>query len=133
MLAAKNAYEALDTHDGRDFLLLFRAHHINIRGFPTGFGFTYRPPADFLSLHCLGLEAKAEESLVSDLRSLVIFAKDESGDLRLYLYHKSFSDFLEEESRAKELFVPAARVHAHIAKCFMQHVIDCQLDFDSGA
>lgn len=41
------------------------------------------------------------------------------GDLRLHPYHKSFADFLEELSRAKDLFAPESRVCAHsqIASC----------------
>ena len=128
---AKNAYEAVDTHHGRDFLLLFRAHHISVTGFLPG-SFNVYYPADVLSA-LLGLEARAEESLISDLRSLMALEKDVDGELRLRLYHKSFSDFLEEESRSKDLFVPEARVFLHIAKCFMQHIVVCPLDFDSGA
>jgi hypothetical protein len=39
---------------------------------------------------------------------------------------------LEEKSRAKDLFVPEARVHAHFAKCFMRHIIQYELDINSG-
>ena len=80
----------------------------------------------------LGLEARAEDILFSDLRSLVTL-EDDGSDLRLRLYHKSFSDFLQEKSRAKELFVPESRVFTHLSKCFMQHIIECPLDFDSRA
>ncbi|KAJ2929527.1 hypothetical protein H1R20_g7548, partial [Candolleomyces eurysporus] len=44
--AAKKAYEAVDTHHGRDFLLLFRAHHINHSGIKSN-ATTYRHPASF--------------------------------------------------------------------------------------
>ena len=132
MLTAKNAYEAVDTYRGRDFLLLFRAHQINIAGFTVYTSSTARLSADQFSA-LLGLEARAEESLISDLRSLMCLQKDINGKLCLHLYHKSFSDFLEDESRAKDLFVPEARVYTHLAKCFMQQIIDCRLDFDSGA
>ncbi|RXW15558.1 hypothetical protein EST38_g10294 [Candolleomyces aberdarensis] len=131
LLAAKSAYEAVDTHLGRDFLLLFRAHHIGITGFRFNPGPTMiSPSADILSA-LLCLEATAEEVLVSDLRSLVAFETDERGDLCLRLYHKSFSDFLEEESRAKDLFVSQSRVYAHLAKCCMQLIVECPLEFDS--
>ncbi|RXW16678.1 hypothetical protein EST38_g9174 [Candolleomyces aberdarensis] len=129
LLAAKNAYEAVDTHHGRDFLLLFRAQHINISGI-RAHGRMLEQSATFLSSRWLGLEARAEESLVSDLHSLVALERN-GVYLSLRLYHKSFSDFLEGESRSKDLFVPEARVYAHIAKCFMQHIIDYPLDFDS--
>jgi hypothetical protein len=58
---------------------------------------------------------------------------DEYGHFGLHFYHKSFSDFLEEPSRAKNLFVPLSRVYMHLAKCCMQHIIECPLDFDSRA
>ena len=131
LLAAKKAYEAVDSHHSRDFLLLFRVHHIGVTGFDLG-GFGRMPGADVLSA-MLCLEARAEETLISDLRSLVALKTDGSGDLRLHLHHKSFSDFLEEPSRAKDLFVPKSRVYTHLAKCFMQHIIECPLDFDSRA
>ncbi|KAJ2917312.1 hypothetical protein MD484_g3118, partial [Candolleomyces efflorescens] len=131
--AAKEAYEAVDTHRGRDFLLLFRVHHTNISKFRlySSILFSYNPsyPADCLSA-LLCLEPQAEETLVSDLRSLAALEKDEHGDLCLRLYHKSFSDFLEEPSRAKDLFVPESRVYMHLARCLMQLIIKCPLDFD---
>ncbi|KAJ2917865.1 hypothetical protein MD484_g2598, partial [Candolleomyces efflorescens] len=130
LLSAKQAYEAIDSHDGRNFLLLLRAHHININGFNI-YHDKHRLSANNLSERWLGLEARAEEILISDLHSLVAIKKDTSGSHHLHLYHKSFSDFLEEESRAKDLFVPEVLVHAHIAKCFMQRINGCQLDFHS--
>ncbi|RXW18416.1 hypothetical protein EST38_g7433 [Candolleomyces aberdarensis] len=132
LLAAKNAYEAIDSHHERDFLLLFRAHHINIRGFQL-YGIRWCQSADFFSMHSLGLEARAEESLISDLRSLVVLGTrlDIPDFIVLRLYHKSFSDFLEEESRAKDLFVPEARIRTYLAKCFMQRIIEWRLDIDS--
>ncbi|KAJ2925562.1 hypothetical protein H1R20_g11534, partial [Candolleomyces eurysporus] len=133
LLAAKNAYEAVDTHHGRDFLILFRAHHINAAGFQlmaTIWG-AWCFPADTLSA-LLGLETGSEEYLFSDLRSLVTLKKsNDVGKFRLHLYHKSFSDFLREKSRAKDLFVPDSRVHTHLARCFNQQIIECPLDFDS--
>ncbi|RXW19269.1 hypothetical protein EST38_g6582 [Candolleomyces aberdarensis] len=128
---AKKAYEAVDTHLGRDFLLLFRAHHMNVATFeiPSA-GATLVFSLDVLSA-LLGLEARAEDVLFSDLRSLVTLEKDGDGDLDLRLYHKSFSDFLKEASRAKELFVPESRVCTHLSKRCMQLIIECPLDFDS--
>jgi hypothetical protein len=129
LLAAKDTYEAVDTHHGRDFLLLLRAHHVNIKGFDIDIKMY---PADLLS-SLLNLEPQAEEALISDLRSLVALEPDENSYLRLRLYHKSFTDFLEEPSRAKDLFVPESRVYTHLAKCCMQYIIECPLDFDSRA
>jgi hypothetical protein len=126
LLAAKNAYEAIDTHHGRDFLLLFRVYQIR----------SQFVSADTLTV-ALGMEARGEENLVSDLHSLV-FLKTETdvdhNDITLMLYHKSFSDFLEEESRAMDLFVPASRVNTHLAKCYLQRTTELwPLNVDSGA
>jgi hypothetical protein len=133
--AAKDTYEAVDTHHGRDFLLLFRVHHTGITGFRfrdldgRGVGFS----ADVLSA-LLCLEHRAEQALISDLRSLVALEADRNdGDVSLRLYHKSFSDFLEEPSRAKDLFVPESRVYTHLAMCLMRYIVECPLDFDSRA
>jgi hypothetical protein len=135
LLAAKNAYEAVDSHHGRDFLLLLRAYHIEIAGFRHGQG--VRPiglSADILSA-LLSLEERAEETLISDLRCLVTLKpeNEKENELHLHLYHKSFSDFLEEPSRAKDLFIQESRVYTHLAKCLMQHIIQCPLDFDYRA
>ncbi|KAJ2930614.1 hypothetical protein H1R20_g6485, partial [Candolleomyces eurysporus] len=132
LLAAKNAYEAVDSHHERDFLLLFRVHHVGVTGFRLKCRQTTmtRPPAGLISA-LLGLETRAEETLISDLHSLVALETGRGGDLPLRLYHKSFSDFLEEESRAKDLFVPEDRVYTHLAKCSMRHIAECPLDFDS--
>ena len=129
LLNAKEAYEAVDAHSGRDFLLLFRVYHVNVSGFQLGSGFTSQYPPDRLSA-LLRLEPQAEETLVSDLRSLVALETDEHDEAPLRLYHKSFSDFFEEESRAKDLFVPPSRVYTHLAKCCMQHILECPLFLD---
>lgn len=128
---AKNAYEAIDTHHGRDFLLLFMAYHINATGFLLA-SELISIPMDVLSA-LLGLEARAEDNLLSDLHSLVALETLNNSDSRLRLYHKSFSDFLQEPSRAKELFVPNHRIYTHLAKCLMQHIVGCPLDFHSRA
>ncbi|RXW12277.1 hypothetical protein EST38_g13577 [Candolleomyces aberdarensis] len=130
LLAAKNAYEAVDTHSGHDFLLLFNAHHLNAIGILIG-SFSLSFTADSFSV-MLGLEAGAEENLITDLRSLVTLEMDmHLPRSRLHMYHKSFSDFLEVESRAKDLFVPRSRVYTRLAKCCLQHIVECPLDFDS--
>jgi hypothetical protein len=129
LLAAKDAYEAVDTNHGRDFLLLFGAHHLNAANSLFGPRDSKTFPADLLSA-LLCLEPRAEESLISDLRSLVTLETDEDGSLCLRLYHKSLSDFLEAEGRAKDLFVSRSRVETHFAKCLLQHIIECPLDFD---
>jgi hypothetical protein len=131
---AKNAYEAVDSHHGRDFLLLFRMYHMEVPGFALGVTEAYPASiaADVLSA-LLSLEPQGEETLISDLRCLVAFKPGGWQKLHLHLYHKSFSDFLEEPSRAKVLFVPESRVYTHLAKCLMQYIIKCPLDLDSRA
>ncbi|RXW14710.1 hypothetical protein EST38_g11146 [Candolleomyces aberdarensis] len=42
----------------------------------------------------------------------------------LRLLYKSFSDFLDQESRAKDLFVPLTRVYEHLAKCYLLNTIE---------
>ncbi|RXW14463.1 hypothetical protein EST38_g11393 [Candolleomyces aberdarensis] len=121
LLNAKEAYEAVDTHRGRDFLLLFRIYQLNSS---QDLSFTVSP--DILN-SVLDLESNATQILISDLRSLVTL---ECGS-RLREYHKSFYDFLDEDSRAKDLFVPIAHVYAHLAKCQMQNIMKYTLELDS--
>jgi hypothetical protein len=132
LLTAKNAYEAVDSHHGRDFLLLFRTHHVGSSGFDLDNGFGFHGSADALSA-LLCLKAGAEETLISDLRSLVTLETDPDGNSNLHLYHKSFSDFLEEPSRAKDLFVPESRVYMHLTECLMQHILQSPFKSDSSA
>ncbi|RXW20270.1 hypothetical protein EST38_g5578 [Candolleomyces aberdarensis] len=89
-------------------------------------------PLDNLNL-MLNLGTEAEELLLSDLRSLVGFEKDAAtgASHSRRLYHKSFADYLYEESRSKDLFAPRARVYEHLAKCFLQHIVECPLEPDS--
>jgi hypothetical protein len=113
LLDVKNAYEAVDSHHGRDFLLLLRTYHVEVPGFMLHpkVAYSVNFVADVLSV-LLSLEPQGEETLISDLRCLVAFKPGVWEDqLRLHLYHKSFSDFLEEPSRAKDLFVPESRVY----------------------
>ncbi|KAJ2915492.1 hypothetical protein MD484_g4894, partial [Candolleomyces efflorescens] len=122
--AAKLAYEAVDTHSSRDFLLLFRAYHINATR-----GFAQIPSNKTSQLsneeldYYLQLESGAHQAVVSDLWSLVAIRRRRSSSSALHIYHKSFSDFLNEPTRSKELFVPESRVHGHLAKCFMESII----------
>ncbi|RXW21225.1 hypothetical protein EST38_g4639 [Candolleomyces aberdarensis] len=125
---AKNAYEAVDTNGDRDFLLLLRTHHLNISAKHWNWSF----PANVLST-VLGLGAGGEEDLISDLCSLLTLEKGDSGDLTLRLYHKSFSDFLQEESRAKALFVPLSRLYTNLKSCCLQKIWERPLDLDSCA
>ncbi|KAJ2931815.1 hypothetical protein H1R20_g5276, partial [Candolleomyces eurysporus] len=118
---AKEGYEAVDAHSGRDFLLLFRLFCLNVRSNLSSLGETYAP--DLLSA-VLDLESNALEILTLDLRSLVYLKEDVSGAVVLIEYHKSLiSDFMNEPSRAKDLFVPGSRVDTHLAKCCMQTII----------
>ncbi|RXW17514.1 hypothetical protein EST38_g8339 [Candolleomyces aberdarensis] len=114
---AKKAYEAVDAHSGRDFLLLFRTFHMDASNA------LIIPDPSYLSL-LLNLESGALEILTLDLRSLVYFKDNELGTNMLNEYHKSFSDFVNKESRAKDLFVPESRVYTHLAKFGMQFIIE---------
>jgi hypothetical protein len=81
LVAAKSAYEAVDSHHGRNFLLLFRAHQMNITGYQLTvfYNVTIRSSANIFSA-LLHLEARAEETLISELRSLVALEPDMDGD-----------------------------------------------------
>ncbi|RXW15602.1 hypothetical protein EST38_g10259 [Candolleomyces aberdarensis] len=109
---AKEAYEAVDAHSGRDFLLL-----LNMVRFDLG---VFRDLLNAL----LNLEHNALEILTLDLRSLLYLREDKSGTMDVASYHKSLFDFMAEENRAKDLYVPASRVYAHVTKCYMQHIIE---------
>ncbi|KAJ2925274.1 hypothetical protein H1R20_g11817, partial [Candolleomyces eurysporus] len=112
LLSAKEAYEAVDTHSGRDFLLLFRILLLEVS----------RIGADSL-IAILHLESNDLEILISDLRSLMDLRKTNSY-MDLTVYHKSLRDFAGQESRARELLVPEARAYAHLAKCAMRYIIE---------
>lgn len=125
--AAKEAYEAIDTHSGRDFVLLVRILQMDaVTQLVSGGG---RTPVDTFSL-LLGLESNAVELLISDLHSIITLEKNRANRSILRLYHQSFSDFLDEKSRAKDLYVPVEHVWAHFAKCCMQFIAGCQLNLD---
>ncbi|KAJ2926049.1 hypothetical protein H1R20_g11043, partial [Candolleomyces eurysporus] len=126
LLAAKNAYEAVDTHRGRDFSLLFEIIHYQTSG-----NALVSIPANTLSA-LLGIEARGAENLISDLHSLVTLRTNRDGDLVLEVYHKSFDDFLIEKSRAKDFFVSGFHISLHLSKCCLQRILEwCPLDLDS--
>ncbi|KAJ2935784.1 hypothetical protein H1R20_g1312, partial [Candolleomyces eurysporus] len=117
LLNAKEAYEAVDTHSGHDFLLLLKVFHMKATG-----------AFDLFHHHhiyeLLNLENNLLDVLALDLHSLVYLEEDEPGTMELNMYHKSFSDFMYEESRAKDLFVPYSRIYTHIAKCCTQRILE---------
>ncbi|RXW17991.1 hypothetical protein EST38_g7859 [Candolleomyces aberdarensis] len=120
--SAKEAYEAVDTHSERDFLLLFRMFHLDDReGLYNSQSGSNHIGADSLC-PLLNLESDALEILTMDLRSLVCL-KERSGTMELVEYHKSLSDFMSQPSRAKDLFVPEPRIYTHLVKCYMQWII----------
>ncbi|RXW19349.1 hypothetical protein EST38_g6517 [Candolleomyces aberdarensis] len=120
LLNAKESYEAVDAHSGRDFLLLFRTFCLG----ENVLLLYINPRACNRLSSLLNLESNASEILTLDLRSLVYLKENESGTMEFTEYHKSFSDFMYEESRAKDLFVPNSRVWTHLGKCCMQHIME---------
>ncbi|RXW12810.1 hypothetical protein EST38_g13040, partial [Candolleomyces aberdarensis] len=116
-----------DGSDGEHFLLLVRIYHINCSS-----GFTFSEPWNILGPRIeyrfetlnaiLGLEDTGHELLLSDLGSLMTLNSNE-----LHVYHESFSDFLDLESRSKNLFVPSPHAYTHITKRLLQHIIDYSL------
>ncbi|KAJ2912598.1 hypothetical protein MD484_g7818, partial [Candolleomyces efflorescens] len=124
LLNAKNMYEAIDTHCGRDFLLLFNIHHTNATTGLVRVGDWGGMSKDEV-VQYLGLESDSLEILISDLHSLVSIQTAPSGSQNLYLgiHHKSLSDFLNTESRAKDLFVSRGRVYEHLIRGCLQHTL----------
>jgi hypothetical protein len=126
LLNAKNVYEAIDTHSGRDFLLLFKIHHINsVYGLLQGSNiWVISQCSKDVVARCLDLEPESLEILISDLHSLVSIQKASSSpNSYLRVHHKSFSGFLDAKSRAKDLFVSPSRVYEHLARCCLLHII----------
>ncbi|KAJ2926404.1 hypothetical protein H1R20_g10694, partial [Candolleomyces eurysporus] len=131
---AKSAYEAVDTNEKHDFLLLLNAHAANVYGPDT-------VSVDVFD-RVLGLGNKTHELLISDLHSLVTTkvtkpGEGENSQTKLHFYHKSFLDFMDAEERAKDLYVNPERVHAHVAACCVKHIRDYSSRFvppstDSG-
>ncbi|RXW15603.1 hypothetical protein EST38_g10258 [Candolleomyces aberdarensis] len=122
LLNAKEAYEAIDTHHGRDFLLLFRIYQLDAMGwllslFNPKFGHR-------IANAVLDLESNALEILTLDLRSLVYLKENELSTSCLAVYHKSLYDFMDQASRARELYIPKARVYTHLVKCCMERIIE---------
>ncbi|KAJ2919437.1 hypothetical protein MD484_g1004, partial [Candolleomyces efflorescens] len=119
---AKESYEAVDTNRGRNFLLLLKAHQMNSDGRVGGLWF-----ADLFD-EILGLENGAHEDLAFDLHSLVAFHHNTTSDgsvsyLEMRFYHRSFSEFMDSETRAKSLFVPEILVKEYVLEVTL-HGID---------
>ncbi|KAJ2924210.1 hypothetical protein H1R20_g12892, partial [Candolleomyces eurysporus] len=117
--AAKESYEAVDSRRGRNFLLLLRAYQIN---FGALAGPWWSAP-EFDEI--LDLERNAHEVLVSDLHSLVVFHQL-PGSLRasmvMHFYHRSFSEFLDSETRSKNLFITELQVKAYVPETSVQRI-----------
>jgi hypothetical protein len=123
LLSAKEAYEAVDTHSGRDFLLLLKIYLLDLNSSDLEYGGEHTGSDVVTAL--LNLETDALEILTLDLRSLVYLEEDKPGSRsHLAPYHKSLYDFMDEKSRAKDLFVPLAPICTHLAKCCMQRIIE---------
>jgi hypothetical protein len=125
LMSAKEAYEAVDTHSGRDFLLLLKIYLLDLASsLPPDWEYGGDRTGSDVVTALLNLESDALEILTLDLRSLVYLEEDTPEARYLAPYHKSLYDFMDEESRAKDLFVPIAFTCTHIAKCGMQRIIE---------
>ncbi|KAJ2934362.1 hypothetical protein H1R20_g2733, partial [Candolleomyces eurysporus] len=111
---AKELYEAVDTNEGRDFLLLVRAHQMN-SDFRIGEARDSTRNFDEI----ISLEEGGHQVLFSDLHSLV-FLRQDPGITEVWeemrFYHQSFSEFLDSEFRAQHLFVSEARVRQYVVE-----------------
>jgi hypothetical protein len=114
------AKEAYDDINGHDFLLQLNAYRLNMD----------RNNDHIVQdlNHLLCSERDAHLWLLSDLRSLI--TTDAYPDhrasgqhlLQLRMYHKSFLDFLSDESRSKELFFPKSEVLKFVARRCLSHI-----------
>ncbi|KAJ2919387.1 hypothetical protein MD484_g1030, partial [Candolleomyces efflorescens] len=123
---AKVLYEAIDRHRGRDFLLLFRAHQTN-----ANYRFAFETDVSLFD-DLLGLEDDANVALMSDLHSLV-FRQEVVASPRytsIHFYHHSFSEFLDSESRAQNLFVSEMRVRKYVAESCLQKLLQREYRLD---
>jgi hypothetical protein len=118
--SAKEAFEAVDTNRGRNFLLLLRAHHLNCGSIMPGWS------TDRFD-EILGLESGTHEVLVSDLHSLVAIHPDltiSNRRWKMHFYHRSFSEFLGNEARAKNLFIPEIQVQEYVSEATLQRFLE---------
>jgi hypothetical protein len=122
LTTAKESYEAVDTNRGRSFLLLLRAHHINseaVLGFPAH---TFD--------EILGLPSGTWEVLVSDLHSLVALPSNSIDPefVQMKFYHRSFSEFLDSETRASNLFIAVIQVKEYVSEVILQRISRLSLE-----
>ncbi|RXW15165.1 hypothetical protein EST38_g10690 [Candolleomyces aberdarensis] len=109
---AKELYEAVDTNQGRDFLLLIRAHQMNS---DYRIESTQNSTRDFDEI--ISLEEGGHQVLFSDLHSLIFVRQSPQWtEVReeLQFYHRSFSEFLDSDFRAQDLFVSERRVRQYV-------------------
>lgn len=145
---AKEAFEAAD-EEGRDFLLILN-YIIWVN--ETHRGYRLR---DYEDLYLL--DRGTCEIIFCDLRSLISVpdrvTDDGQSPFRLYvqspfqlhhklflrlfsqspfqlfqLYHRSFLDFLEDEDRARGVYVPRSRVVEHSALCCLDRISEISLE-----
>ncbi|KAJ2919516.1 hypothetical protein MD484_g958, partial [Candolleomyces efflorescens] len=109
--AAKDLYEAVDTNRKHNFLLLLRAHHINSDYRVNGGRWWSADTFDQL----LNLPRGTHEVLVADLHSLVECLQLPGYPLiKLRFHHRSFSEFLDSEVRAKSLYISGPVVRQYV-------------------
>ncbi|KAJ2929570.1 hypothetical protein H1R20_g7527, partial [Candolleomyces eurysporus] len=123
---AKELYEAVDTNQGRDFLLLVRAHQMNSDARVDRTQSSIRTFDEITSL-----EDGGHQVLFSDLHSLV-FVRQSPIRTEVWeemrFYHLSFSEFLNSEFRAQHLFVSETRVRQYVVESCLQKLLQ-QEDF----
>jgi hypothetical protein len=127
--SAKEAFEAVDTNRGRNFLLLLRAHHLNS---DSGFGTIVTGWSADRFDEILNLESGTHEVLVSDLHSLLAIHSHPTPNVklwrRMHFYHRSFSEFLDSETRAKNLFIPEIHVKQYVSEVAWQGITRISLE-----
>ncbi|RXW15781.1 hypothetical protein EST38_g10071 [Candolleomyces aberdarensis] len=122
---AKELYEAVDTNRGQDFLFLIRAHELNAQD-SLPFGSTASCFDEFMDI--IGFqEGGGHQVLFSDLHSLVFFEQipldNNKSWEQISFYHRSFSEFLDNEIRAQHLFVSETRVLETVTNSCLQKLL----------
>ncbi|KAJ2930725.1 hypothetical protein H1R20_g6354, partial [Candolleomyces eurysporus] len=115
---AKDAYDAVNTNKD-DFMLIIRSYQ----------GISMRTEARSLALpkfnFLLDLDEGTHNLILSDLGSLITTYEDnppkeyDFKQLGISFYHRSFQDYIEDESRSQEFYVSIQRVWGNLMSLCM--------------
>ncbi|KAF6752949.1 hypothetical protein DFP72DRAFT_432678 [Ephemerocybe angulata] len=109
---AREGYEAIDNR--HDFLLVLRVY-LALNDLNLGLGISRQD-------QLLGLEEGTYESILCDLRSLLIAQPTLRRGHQIRVYHKSFLDYLNTPERAGPLYTPFSRYVEYITRCCLRRI-----------